>query len=241
MNEVVVVDRNGISDEKRMLLDAVVNHFGVGATGLCVLLDNSDHEGYVNRRYADRAFYMDIEDGGIEEMSPDYVLEVMRSPTCRHFIWMSRRACLDSQAGFTWILAHEMRHLAQRASDKLVAQINGLLRRAYPNVGRARSLQIDFPAEFDAELSAREAVRALLGEHALESYLAVQRQTADGRRYFERFREIEREWSGDLRAESLRVLCGHKAEYSRVKNSLEDPEFAFDIEQLCSEWVHLPG
>ena len=241
MNEDAVVDRNEISVEKRELIDAVVEHFSIEATGLCILLDDNDHEGYPNRRYADRAFYMDIVDGGIEEMSPDYVLEAMLSPTCRHFIWMSRRACLDSLAGFTWILAHEIQHLVQRASDKLVAQINGLLWRAYPGVGQPGSLQIDFPAEFDAELSARDAVRALLGEHALERHLAVQRQTDAGRRYFERFREIERKWSGDLRTETLRVLCSHKADYSRVMDSLGVLEFTFDIEQLCSESAHMLG
>ena len=174
-------------------------------------------------------------------MSPDYVVDAMSAPQCRHFIWMSRRVCLDSKAKFTWVLAHELQHLAQRVSDKLTAQVNGLLRRAYPEVGPPGRLQIDFPAEFDAELAARDAARILLGETALETYLALQQRTPAGRRYFKRIREIERNWSRDLRAETLRVLCRDKDAYTAFRDRLNQPEFAFDIEQLCSQPEKSPG
>ena len=241
MNEVVVINRIGISGEKRGLIDELMDHFGVNSTGLCILLDDSDHEKYINKRYCDRAFYMDIVDGGIEEMSPDYVLDAMNAPSCLQFIWLSRRACLGSLAGFTWTLAHELQHLVQRTSDKLVAQINGLLRRAYPQIGQPNSLQIDFPAEFDAELGAREAVQALLGDTVLNKYLSEQRESEAGQRYFDRFHCIEQDWSGDLRIETLRVLCARKEEYARFKDSLDDPEFEFEIDALCREHEHLRG
>lgn len=227
------IDRLGVTDEKRALMARVDAKLGVtGARGY-VLLDDSDHAGFANRRFSDlRAFYADVAFGGVEEMSPRYVFELMSRPDCEHFIWISRREAAASLPRFVWLYAHEVQHLVQRVSDELCARANSLIRAAYGRTDNTPKLPLEFPSEFDAELAARNVVRDLLGDDVLTRYIEDQSMDAVRRAYFQRFREIESDWRG-LRKETASVLRARKDELRALQEELPEKEFRFDLELIC--------
>jgi hypothetical protein len=227
------IDRRRVTEEKLGLMARVDAKLGVTDVRGYALLDDRYHTGFANDRFTKlRAFYMDIGFGGPEPMSPRYVFDVMTRPDCEHFIWISRREAEASLPRFVWIYAHEVQHLVQRLHDRLCARANSLIRASYGMTDHTPKLPLEFPAELDAELTARNVVRDLLGRAVLDRYVEDQSIDPVGRAYYERFRELERSWRG-LRRETAAVVRARKDELRALQQELPDREFQFDLDLLC--------
>lgn len=214
-------DRIGLDTARRRLIDRVLDEFPLDTTGLYLVLDNGDFSQYPNQLYRKPAFFLDVANGELEEMSPDHVLAIMQSPACCHLIWLSPRLASESPAQLVWVLSHELQHMSQSVTDRATLQLGHLLARAYPSIIASRVTQLEIPTEFDAELTARDTVARVLGEDALRAHLSEAEQQDIGRSYFRRFREIEASWSGDVRCETISLFEAHEREFREFGESNE--------------------
>ena len=140
---------------------------GMDVEGLFVVFDDYDYTGYINRLYTNNlAFHMNIETGGIEEMSPTHILEIMENPDCRYFIWICRTVPKTDDMEFSWIYSHELQHMAQDIKYPHISSLTCFLSLTYGRI-RPYVMAIDIPAELDAELKAVEIIDALAESRSL--------------------------------------------------------------------------
>src|SRR5574340_312591 len=151
------------------LYERLLGKLDVPQNGVYILLDDGEHPAYYNPCYK-RALYMNIRIGGIEEMSPPHILDIMRRPDCEHFVWISPTIANGNEFYASWVFVHELQHVIQDVSYPELAKVGTFLRYALPAIN-SRLNQLDFPAELDAEIKAKELTISLLG---LESYRAFE-------------------------------------------------------------------
>ena len=225
-NSMELVDRIGVDAHRQQLVEAVLDHSALDASGLYVILDANDYFDYPTLLYRRGAFYLDVANGDLEEKSPEHVLAIMETPQCQHLVWLSRRRAMEPPAQFVWVFAHELQHMRQSVAGRSTLELGHFLGVAYPKVDPTPKTQLEIPTESDAELAARDSVREILGDEALRAYLQQADKDEAGRAYFRRFREIEDQWSGDLRQETLALFHRHEqtfAEFGRLNGYLDLP------------------
>src|SRR5262249_534595 len=74
---------------KYKLIEQINSIMNIPNTGVYIVFDNDEFPNYINKRFR-RAFYMNIKKGGIEELSPIHILEIMNKADCEHFVWVSK-------------------------------------------------------------------------------------------------------------------------------------------------------
>lgn len=221
---------------KLPLYECLLDKMGVPQNGVYILLDDGEYPTYFNPRYK-QALYMNIHIGGIEEMSPKHILDIIHKPDCEHFVWISPSVANGNEFYATWAFAHELQHVIQDVSHPELAKVGTFLRYSLPAIKTSGRLnQLDLPAELDAEIKAKEMTVSLLG---LESYRAfvgneenVQDNAAD---YYKKLETLEISWCGFKEA-TLSVLCGSKDAFLDQQKRLNEKgkSFDFDIERLCA-------
>src|SRR5437588_1665573 len=77
-----------------------------------VLFDNNDYPDYPNRKWRARALHFDLR-CGIEEVSPEHILQLMSDPWCDHLVWISKRIAKSDQVRMVWVYVHELQHVSQ--------------------------------------------------------------------------------------------------------------------------------
>lgn len=127
---------------------------------------------------------------------PSYLVEVMSEPHCLYLIWLSRKALSLPRLLFTWVFAHELRHIYQSRQGFE----RNLLRQTVQKIRRTADFQslppsIFAPDEIDSELCALRVVETMFGEEELVAVL----QSAPLPRYpypaYLRFlRQLARDW-----------------------------------------------
>ncbi len=143
---------------------------------LHVVFDDSDFVGDLNSRYSiDLAWHMHIATGGVEECSPDHILDIMESPDCNHMIWLSNRAATGPVDRFIWILAHEIQHMNQSRVHPELECAGGLLKLVRHRNAEAPAPHSIEPHELDAEATAFGTLARLLGDTAFDQM--VERET----------------------------------------------------------------
>jgi hypothetical protein len=209
----------------------------VPQNGVYILLDDGEYPAYFNPRYK-QAFYMNIRIGGIEEMSPEHILDIMHKPDCEHFVWISPTVANGNEFYAAWAFAHELQHVVQDVSHPELSKVATFLRYAHPAVkANARLTQLDLPAELDAEIKAKELTISLLGLKSYQVFVSNEtRNDANASDYHKQLQALEMSWPG-LKAATLFLLCGSKDAYIAQQKLLNEKSknFDFDIEQLCSQ------
>jgi len=137
-------------------------------------LDADDYENYPNPIWRNQGLHLNVRLGGIEEMSPEYLLEIMESRKYSNLIWLSKRICASDLMKFLWVASHEFKHFSQDTISHELSVANTFL---YNVLGDKR-IQIDeprvamtIPAEFDAELSAFKTIIKIFGTIEAEKYI----------------------------------------------------------------------
>ena len=99
---------------------------------------------------------------------PQYLAELMLNENCTHLIWLSKRALDLPEWQFTWVLAHECRHVYQSRRpyprSHILRETQALRRQ--PNYRNLPPSLFD-PAEIDSDIFAYQFVEHLLGETEL--------------------------------------------------------------------------
>lgn len=230
-----IIVRNIKAASKLLLYERLLEKMGVPQDGVYILLDDGEDPAYSNPRYK-QAFYMNIRIGGIEEMSPQHILDIMHKPDCEHFVWISPTVANGNEFYAAWAFAHELQHVVQDVSHPELSKVATFLRYALPAVKiNARLTQLDLPAELDAEIKAKEFTISLLGLEAYQAFVSNETSSdAKASDYHTRLQTLEMSWPG-LKAATLFLLCGSKDALIEQQKLLNEKgeKFDFDIEQLC--------
>ena len=158
-----------------------------------VLFDDGDYADYPNPKWRKRALHFNVGRDGVEEISPEHILKLLASPSCQHFVWLSKRIGVGEPVHMIWVYAHELRHVVQDTVYPGLSKMTRSLRTAL-----AGKCALEIPQELDAELAARDLVIALFGGDEYEAYRRRQcanNPRADG--YFRRFDELAAGWCGN--------------------------------------------
>lgn len=208
-------------------------------TGVCILFDDSDHRDSPNRTYSqNQAFYMNIKMGGVEKMSPSYILEIMKKADCEHLVWVSKRIGENEDVHFTWVYAHELQHLLHDILCPGLSIIGCFLRLTYgcidPNVKR---YDIDIPTEFDCEKRAKGVVKEIFGEKACNSYIKDQLQNPERKECFEKLKDVEPSMHFNVEKETLDLLCRYKEQFKAQQKVLAKQGMFrhLNIEEICAK------
>jgi len=199
--------RKKVSDQRKQLILRVGEEMGIEKYGGYTLFDDSDYVDYANPKWKRRALHLNVR-RGIEEASPDHILELISDPECDHFVWLSKRIAESERVHMLWVYAHELRHVVQDTLYPGLSEMTEPLRKSL-HAGSAKqptAFPIEMPQEFDAELAAMDVVVKILGDEEYRTYRrreeAANRKAAD---YFRRFDELAAPWSGDPIADTRRM------------------------------------
>lgn len=164
-----------ISPDKKELLENLLDEFSISQKGIVLVFDSNDYNEYPEGSiWRNQGIHMNVKIGGIEQMSPDPLLDIMHSHKYENIIWISNRVCSGDNLQFLWVVSHELQHYLQDRISYTLSNANAFLLEAYlfdyieieePKV------DIDIPYDFDAELAAFKVVRKFYKNSEIETYL----------------------------------------------------------------------
>ncbi len=232
-----IIERIQLAEEKRELVRKIHQYMGMDVEGLYIVFDDYDYTGYINSLYTKNlAFHMNIERGGIEEMSPAHIIEIMENPDCRYFIWVCRTVPKTDDLEFSWIYSHELQHMAQDMMCPHVSSLTCFLSLTYgricPDV-----IPIDIPAELDAELKAIEILNVLFGPDACHEYLQNRLPTMRDSAYASKLTSSIGGDPIDIEKETIRILCSQRNQFAEQLNLCikAGRKFEIDFDTLCKD------
>lgn len=153
------------------LIQKVIGSAGIDYRPSYVMLDGQDYSNdpALLDEFQKFAFYWNRSKP--KEHAPLHVRAVMDDTHCHHLIWLSRRALIEEEILFAWILAHELRHFCQAVQG---LSFDGLSRSASElrRLPKFRTLPPTrlTPAELDSDLFAMQIVRRLFGSEQLNAF-----------------------------------------------------------------------
>lgn len=170
----------GVPEDRVDLARQVLGHFPDLASGTVALLDTTNYDRWTGGLWA-RGGPLGVEMDLTEAPAffEPHVLDQYRSARkWRNLVWISRRVARDRSAvELAWTVAHELRHVQQRRHLAILSKCNELIARNLESLGRP-NLNIEIPAELDAELTAWKLCRARFGPAEADAY--PQEQAAAG-------------------------------------------------------------
>ncbi|MDD1758508.1 MAG: hypothetical protein LUQ22_07250 [Methanotrichaceae archaeon] len=226
--------RNMGTASKLPLYERLLAKMAVPRNGVYILLDDGEYPNYFNPRYK-RALYMNIRVGGLEEMSPQHILDIMGKPDCEHFVWISPSVLNGNEFYATWVLAHELQHVIQDSNHPELAKVGTFLRYALPAMKTDAQLnQLDFPGELDAELKAKEMAISLLGVESYRAFVSNEVLHNNANDYYKKLEILEISRPSYKEA-TLLLICSSKDAFIDQQKRLNEKgkNFDFDIERLC--------
>ena len=219
-------DRFGLSDSRTDLIGSVVERFDVPDRGVLIMLESEDLTADFNPRWHKAAVHMDIKTGGIEEMSPEHILKIMDEKKYRHFIWLSRQICEDTDLKLTWVLAHELGHLQENLIDPLLSKAGYFLFATIPHIDTDEPmLTLSLPSEMYAELAALSTARSLFTEEEVSAHLAHCRtETAVAGQCIDMLTEEELRGDFDLTNRTISFLERYRSQLQTIQPDFENDE-----------------
>jgi hypothetical protein len=161
---------------------------------------------------------------------PQPIRELLSEFQYHHLVWVSARVSRAAEIEFTWVVAHEFRHLHQSLAccDLLVAnwflcEFLGGVEPHIPNYSN------DVPTELDAELFAWRITRELCGVAAADEYVSRQAEAGKRSHNFKLLIQQGLDRPYNASAETVRVLTENKAELAALS-----PHVPFDIDEVCA-------
>lgn len=204
------------------LVDEISHHLGVTTPGLTVMLGHEDTSQYPNPKYSKDAFHMNIQEGGVEDASPTYVLDVMTSPACTHFIWVNQTIVDGSELCFIWIVSHELGHHIQDIRGDTSGPANDFIRAVGRRVlGNVTALAV--PSELEAEMSAKKTLLELRGPEGYSQHKNAEAAQGGEKAssYFEDLEARELRWAGTLEEQTRAVLASRPMQFRRELTRLQ--------------------
>ena len=170
-----------ISSQRKVYIKNLLDDFEVPNEGFAIIFDKNDYPNYENPIWQKQGLHMNIQLGGIEEMSPEPIFNILDSQNFANLIWISNRICSGDNVQFVWILTHELQHFSQDRICHMLSVANNFL---FNNISHD-SINIDepkvamtIPYEFDAELSAFKRVADIFGNIEADKFIKRQQNNA---------------------------------------------------------------
>jgi predicted nucleotidyltransferase len=202
-----LVYRHKLDGYRKKLIEQINAKLNIESYQGCVLFDNNDYHDYPNPKWRCDALYLNVLEGGVEEISPDYIVKIMRSRNCHNFIWISKKAIISEPIHMVWVYSHELRHMIIAKMYPRLSKMTRVLNSILSGVR-----QIEIPEEFEAELAAKDIVCSLFGEERYKDYIERQCKNLEASAYFQQFYEVYANWGGDPVAESIKKIVAVWAE-----------------------------
>lgn len=230
-----IFDWARLSEDRRILLDKLFAEFHIPEKGIAFILDKNDYLDYPNQLWRYQGVHMNIKLDGLEEISPDPLLEIMKSDNYSNLIWLSNRICLGDAVTFVWVASHELQHFMQDKKCHILSVAGSFL---YNNLSH-QSIKIDeekealiVPYEFDAELEAYKAVNKLIGKKQANGFI----QNPENQDRMKRLQNHDFSKPYNVLVETIQFFIKYRNELVRYVNSSEDQFVrAFNVNKVICE------
>ena len=100
-----IFDWTDLSENRKHLVDKLIVEFRVPERGIALIFDKNDYTNYPNFLWQNQGLHFNIKLGGIEEISPEPILDIMQSGKYSNLIWISNRVCIGNPVTFVWVNA----------------------------------------------------------------------------------------------------------------------------------------
>ncbi len=224
-----------LSFKKKKLLESLLAEFPIPEKGIAIILDENDYPGYPNRIWKNQGLHINIKLGGIEEMSPETLLNIMQSKNYSNLIWISNRISTGDSVQFAWVISHELQHFVQDQICHILSVANSFL---FNNLSH-NSIVIDepkeamtIPYEFDSELAAFKTVKKILGDLEADRYIRSPQN-------YNRLRTLldcDLKKPYDVLEQTIQFFEKYRKQLENYVNSASDPFISsFDIDRTIYE------
>jgi len=169
-----IFDWTDLSENRKHLLDKLIVEFCIPERGIALIFDKNDYTDYLNPLWRNQGFHLNIKLGGIEEISPESILSIMKSGKYSNLIWISNRVCIGNTVNFVWVVSHEFQHFIQDLKCHVLSVANSFLFKnlSHPSISIEEQKEVlTVPYEFDAEIEAYKAVKKLFGNKQAEDFI----------------------------------------------------------------------
>jgi len=227
-----------LTKTRKVFIKKLISYFNVPAEGVAIVIDNKCYENSYNPnwRYT-KAIYMNIKDGGIEEISPEPLLKIMKSKKYSHLIWVSGDVYKGKDIEFIWTLAHELKHLKQDLISTILSKAGNFLRNTLGNIETdEQKIDLLVPTELDAELIAWRVTRNILGNKIANSYVLDNSKSGERKKSYQFLLSYDPEKKYDVIGNTIRLLKKYQNQLEIVQKKTEDSIIKrFNINEVCLE------
>jgi hypothetical protein len=156
------------------IVSRVVDHLGDDYRPSHVILDGADYsdESTLLDEFRDVAFSWTRDRP--TDRTPSHVRRLMQREECANLIWFSRKAIGYDEVLFTWVVAHELRHVYQSRHDFPRADIRSVvheLRRRQEFTFLPPS--VFAPEEIDSDACALRVAKEICGAEYVSQFLSA--------------------------------------------------------------------
>jgi len=230
-----ILFRTEVNSTKRQYLAKLIDLFSIPIRGVLIILDSDDYKKHPNPRWTYQGLHLNIKMGGIEEMSPEYLLEIMESRKYSNLIWLSKRICDANLIEFIWVASHEFQHFIQDQNCHILSVANAFLNDNLSHPGiriEEPKVPLTVPYEFDAEIEAYKTVKKLLGDKQAHDFIK------DSKNYDRLKRLHNHDFSKpyNVLTETIHFFEKYQDELIKYVDSTEVPFVnSFDIKKTISD------
>ncbi len=238
-----VVDRIGLCEHRQILMHRIHSHFNIPYTGVVIVLEKEDYQTYHNHVWRQTAVHLNIQVGGLEEMSPEHLLTLMRSQDYSNLIWLSKQACEARDICFAWILTHELRHLEQDLWSHTLSRAGRFLNCTLGRINMEEpQVQNAIPTELDANLCAWRVGRRVFGAEIVDTHVQNAPVGDNSKQSFQILRSHDPDKAYDVFGCTKSLLQKYQSQFKELQKQSEDKFIAtFDIDKACSELSRRPN
>ena len=233
-----IFDWVNLTKKRKVLIKKLISYFNIPAKGVAIVIDNKCYENSDNPGWGcSKAIYMNIKDGGIEEMSPNPLLEIMYSKKYSHLVWISGDVSKSEEIEFIWTLAHELQHLKQDLTSIILSKAGNFLSNTLGNI-ETDEQKIDLlePTELDAELIAWRVTRNIFGNEIANSYVLNNSKSGERKKSYQFLLSYDPEKRYDVIGNTIRLLKKYQNQLEIVQKKSEDSIIKrFNINEICLE------
>lgn len=156
------------------IISRVVGHLGDAYRPSYVILDRADYsdEPTLLDEFRDIAFSWTRDRS--TDRTPLHILRLMQREECTNLVWFSRKAMDYDEVLFTWVVAHELRHVYQSRHDFHRSDIRSVaceLRRRREFIDLPSS--VFAPEEIDSDVCGLRVAKELCGVEYVSRFLST--------------------------------------------------------------------
>ena len=180
---------------------------------------------------------MNIKAGGIEEISPEPLLKIMKSKKYSHLIWVSGDVSKSEEIECIWTLAHELQHLKQDLTSLILSKAGNFLSNTLGNIATdEQKIDLLVPTELDAELIAWRVTRNIFGNKIANLYVLNNSKSGERKKSNQFLLSYDPEKKYDVIGNTIRLLKKYQNQLEILQKKSEDSIIKrFNINGVCLE------